>query len=181
MLIYKIFSKIISSISSFSLLILLLIIFFEYKLFKIPLLWNYIFYILVFILFSFLSIYILKKSFYNFKEKKYETDNIECEEISPWETSYIPTYIWFFLIVLGVQSISNGVIFIFILLFIIWLKLEKVSYFNFFWLILWYNFYQVKTKKTLVIIITKEKSIKWKDIFDDLIRLNDFTFLQINK
>ncbi|AXL33236.1 hypothetical protein C3I17_06015 [Campylobacter jejuni] len=105
---------------------------------------------------------------------------MNCIEIEIAEPKYIPIYIAYFVIALSVDNWKNFC-FIFILICLLILK-GKFSYFNPY-LLFSYNFYEIsinedgnKYAKYKVFLISNQK-IKNIKIHNNLIRLNDFTFL----
>lgn len=117
---------------------------------------------------------IMLQRFFN---EKY--DKVKVSSLQAIESNVIPTYLGLFVIMLGISdfSILKQVI-IMILIFIIWLGMEKNYYFNIIWVFLGYNFYSIEDEKgTIVTVISKNKNIKQKKAFESLIRLNNFTFL----
>lgn len=108
-------------------------------------------------------------------------ETVSTTEISPLEPSYIPTYIWFFVIALSLwkELGTAQLFFISLILFYAWWKLWKTAYFNMFLLALWYNFYQAKESITWVemILISKEKDRKIQYSWADAKWINNFTYL----
>lgn len=108
-----------------------------------------------------------------------KTETLNAISIKPAESSFLPTYIWLFVIALSLECC--GMIFYYsILLFILRLLLEKISYFNIFFRIFWYRFYEVIDDYNITyVLITKREDLKKNNIgFKNLIRLNNFTFLE---
>lgn len=109
---------------------------------------------------------------------------LDVKNIKPIEWTFLPTYLGLFLASLSFESnnLTIETIVIFCILYIFWLSLETMSYFNPFWLLLWYRFYEVEDIRwnTLTLIIKKKniKNINNIQSFDNLIRVNEFTFLQ---
>lgn len=134
-------------------------------------------YIFVFSLTAFFakSILFLGKKFL---EKEGSIENIE--KIRPMEGQFLPVYIGLFVIALSFNDgLTIQAFFLIFVLFILWLCFETVSYFNPFFIIWGYRFYEIETKEKITsIIITKRKDIKHIDKFEDLTRLNNFTFLE---
>ena len=106
---------------------------------------------------------------------------MECSEVTIAEPKYIPVYIAYFVIAV---SINNLLIFsvVFILIYLLILK-GKFSYFNPYLIFLGYHFYEVsidsnqeKYAKYKLFLISKQ-AIKDVKIHNELIRLNNFTFL----
>lgn len=108
------------------------------------------------------------------------TERMEIKEIKPIESTFLPVYIWLFVIALSFDSsLSVETIFLLFILFLFRRYLDSVSYFNPFFLFFWYRFYEVKSSFWLTLmLITKEKDLKSTDSIEWLIRINNFTFLQ---
>ncbi len=132
--------------------------------------------IVVALLLSHLYIYCVKKYYQNT-----QSELMECSEVTIAEPKYIPVYIAYFVIAV---SINNLLIFsvVFILIYLLILK-GKFSYFNPYLLFLGYHFYEVsidsnqeKYAKYKLFLISKQ-AIKDVKIHNELIRLNNFTFL----
>lgn len=109
--------------------------------------------------------------------------NEEAIEIRPIEGSFLPVYIWLFVIALSFSDkLESGTIILLSVLFIFWNHLDGISYFNPFWLIFSYRFYEVKTPSWgIFTLITNKKDVKITDgkyILENLIRINNFTYLQ---
>lgn len=70
--------------------------------------------------------------------------------------------------------------FLFFILFF-WVKTSKRFYFNFFWFFFGYEYYKVFSSVNCYVFISKKKDVKNIDVFNDsdLVRLNNFTFLEI--
>ena len=102
------------------------------------------------------------------------------EKIRPLEGQFLPVYIGLFVIALSFNDgLSIQAIFLIFVLFILWLCFETVAYFNPFFILLGYRFYEIETKNKITsIIITKRKDVKKINNFEKLIRLNNFTFLE---
>lgn len=114
------------------------------------------------------------------KTLKTEGNISDVVKIKPMEGQFLPVYIGLFVIALsfsGELTISS--IFLIVILFILWVSFETVSYFNPFFTILGYRFYEIETKDSVTsIIITKRKDVKQISQFTNLTRLNNFTFLE---
>lgn len=128
------------------------------------------------LLFSYFYIHCVKK--YN---SDTQSEQIECSEIEIAEPKYIPIYITYFVIAV---SINDFILFCFVFILIYLLILRgKFSYFNPY-LLFSYHFYEasINTKQDRyaqykIFLISKQK-IKNIRVHDNLIRLNDFTFLE---
>lgn len=128
------------------------------------------------LLFSYLYIYCVKKHY-----QDTQSEQIECSEIEVAEPKYIPVYIAYFVISASIDDLLTFSI-VFTLIYLLILK-GKFSYFNPYLLFFGYHFYEVsvdvnreKYAKYKLFLISKQK-IKYIKIHNNLIRLNDFTFL----
>ncbi|MFK4915439.1 hypothetical protein ACI1T6_01180 [Lactococcus petauri] len=119
-----------------------------------------------------------------FSKKAEDTSNIIS--IKPMESSVIPTYIGLFVIMLGFGEIGfQKLLPLVLLLFFLWILFERNYYFNIFWSILGYRFYEATdiNGNTITLISKKidmKNSAKDKS-FEKLARINNFTFLEVEK
>ena len=113
-------------------------------------------------------------------EKEVKSDTANIVSIQPVEHEIIPTYIGLFVIMLGLGSLSL-IYQMFIVLFIfgIWFVLmEKSYYFNLIWL-LKYRYYKVQDEiGNTYIIYSKRNDVKEVGEIQNLVRINNFTFLE---
>lgn len=102
--------------------------------------------------------------------------------IQPVEHEIIPTYIGLFVIMLGLGSLSFIYqIFIVFFIFVIWFVLmEKSYYFNLIWLLVFkYRYYKVQDEiGNTYIIYSKRNDVKEVGKIQNLVRINNFTFLE---
>lgn len=148
---------------------------------EIQIILNHIFIAIILFIFSLVVSY-----FYIFLFKKYNKDKnsetMESIEVEIAEPKYIPIYIAYFVIAL---SIPNNLLILSIVFIIIYLLIFKgrFSHFNPYLLFYGYHFYEVKIEnntkedaKYKLFLISKQK-IKNIKHHNNLIRLNDFTYL----
>ena len=113
-----------------------------------------------------------------------QNESLDVIEIEPLEGIALPIHIGLFLMALGLD-ISLTSLLILVFLFFLWSQLESVSYFNIALLFLGFHFYKVKTDSGSFSLISKEKDCKIKNgetkSFERLYRINNFTFIQLNK
>ena len=113
-------------------------------------------------------------------EKEVKSDTANIVSIQPVEHEIIPTYIGLFVIMLGLGSLSLIyqmfiVLFIFGILFVL---MEKSYYFNLIWL-LKYRYYKVQDEiGNTYIIYSKRNDVKEVGKIQNLVRINNFTFLE---
>lgn len=117
--------------------------------------------------------------------KNIQSETMKCSEIEIAEPKYIPIYIAYFVIALSIPKIEyNGwIVFwvVFVMIYFLILR-GKFSSFNPYILFCGYNFYEVLVDagkdrtKYKIFLISKQTIKSFKDN-NNLIRLNDFTFL----
>lgn len=140
---------------------------------------NFVFikYVIIFIFFVFFAWFVL------WVARKYiiPSDNVKVIDIKPIEWTFLPVYIGLFVIALSFDNnLYPETIFLLLILFIFWLFLESVSYFNPFFLIFWYRFYEIKSESNItIILIIKRKDLKIINEIDWLRRINNFTYLKV--
>lgn len=171
-------SKLFLSIGSFYLFILFYLISNEILLFPLANIHNYIIYFLIGLIFSLLCLLAIIN-------KKEEDNQDKIKSIRPLEFTFIPAYFGLLIISLSLGSFLNRieVIFLSLIIYLIWFKLENVSFFNFYWLFLNYRFYEINTEMSSYILITKRKDVKnCKTIKDlKLKRINNYSFIEVKK
>lgn len=132
-----------------------------------------IFYLLIFGSFAFLSLVFTRKVFP-------AGETLIVNEEKPIESVAVPTYIGLFVITIGLSEIPEATSWIILLvLFLFWTRLEKIFYFNPIWLFFGYRFYEVKSSnKNTYTLVTKRGRLKGKQSFENLRRINNYTFLE---
>lgn len=111
-------------------------------------------------------------------------ETFKAFSIKPAEPTYIPTYIGYFVLAISIESTSLFIIIGSILCYLLYKT--KIFYFNPL-LILWgYNYYEAEDQQgNSILLITKNKALKISTSkgrsFENLIRLNNFTFLELSK
>lgn len=125
------------------------------------------------LLFAWLTLFIADKSLKN-------SDTLVVKSIQPMESNFLPVYIGLFVIALELDSeLATENVILLILLFVFWIFLENVSYFNPFFLLFGYRFYEVTTSNDKKFtVICKMKDVKQITTLDRLIRINNFSYLQ---
>lgn len=170
-------SKLILSLSSFYLFVLFYFVSNKINLFEIMEILNYLSYFFIGGFFSYVCLVALKN--------KKETDNQNIiKSIKPIEFLYISAYLGLIIISLSLPKFlenNQALYFLITIIFIIWLKMENVSFFNFYWLFFGYRFYEIETEKSIYILISKRKDVKDKTKVNKLRlkRINNYTFLEI--
>lgn len=107
-------------------------------------------------------------------------EELKVKTIRPMESNFLPVYIGLFVVALELDntlSIESGIL-IFVL-FVFWIYLENVAYFNPFLLIFGYRFYEVTSEDdSISVIITKKPDIKQITNFESLMRITNFNFIE---
>lgn len=132
------------------------------------------------LVFSFLTLLIgtlITKGLILFYLKVLSVDKLDISHIKPAEASYIPVYISYFIITLGISDI---IIFTIVTLsLVLFIFLTKVFYFNVFAYLWGYHFYQATSKKGVeYMLILKQKDLKQIEEISNLRRLNNFAFIE---
>ncbi len=132
-------------------------------------------YLVILVVFSKILLIILKKIS--------TTDKIQegsVEELEIAIDSFLPSYLGYFFVALSIPDFKTfWILFILIYLFV---YKSKLSHFNPILLILGYKYYYFTSKGIKSLIITKRKFRNPKEIeIEKLIRINDYTFIDIAK
>lgn len=126
--------------------------------------------ILIPILFSFLSILLIKVLGH---------DSIdECKECQLADQEFLPVYLGYFFVALSIPD-TTTLVFISCIVFV-FTYLTQAQYFNPLFLLFGYHFYRIKTHNgTNVLIVAKGRIIRnpTAAFFSDLRRLNDTTYI----
>ncbi len=119
--------------------------------------------------------------FLKFCSKNFGDERAECDLVEIAEPKFVPTYIAYFVIAL---SIDDGNLCLFLIIFsgiFILVQRCKFSFFNPF-VLFGFNFYEVSIKNNTgtnyKIFLISRQNIKNINELSNLIRLNDFTFLE---
>ena len=165
------------SIASFSGFIALFLIKNNFHVFRgINILWSYVFYLATPVILALISILFITRF------PADDTLIVDGNDIVPVEGNFLPTYIGMYVISLSLGGMGTDTIAICLFLFVMWLQLGSVSYFNPFISLLGYRYYSVRSidNKTIT-LITNEKDLKNAERIDNLIRINNYTFLRMMK
>jgi len=139
---------------------------------------KYIIFVLIVLLICRIGLYLLRNCL---GDKADET--LSIKEIKPIEWSFLPVYIWLFVIALSFSesTLKLETVILMFILFLFWTRLDSVSYFNPFMLFFWYRFYEVKSdKSTTFTVITKRSDLKNITQMEWLLRINNFTFIDLS-
>ena len=171
-------SKLLLSLSSFYLFLLFYFVVNRIFLFSLLPIWNYIIYFAIGFVFSILCLI-------GVKNKKGKDNQDSVNSIRPLEFTYIPVYLGLVIISLSLGNFTDNlleIIFLSSIIYLIWLKLENVSFFNFYWLFCNYRFYEITTDMSSYLLISKRKDVKDKKALRDLNlkRINNYTFIEVD-
>jgi hypothetical protein len=140
---------------------------------KLPHFVSYIFYLLVVLLFTYLSI-----SF----SKYLGTDTLDGDSISviePANDAFLPSYLGYFFVALSVPNLETfSVVFGVICIFIFY---SRISYFNPMFFLFKFNFYYVVNNKNIKVLLITRKQLKdsKNSTFSTLKRINNYTFIDM--
>lgn len=100
-------------------------------------------------------------------------------EIELANNNFLPTYLGYFFVSLGVQDVTT-LIMVFSIIYV-FTFLSQTLYFNPIFLLFGYHFYFVKTNYNIKIFLITRKKLKLPDEFDfvDLRRINNYTFIDL--
>lgn len=96
------------------------------------------------------------------------------------ESEIIPVFVGLFVIVLGINYLNfKDSLSILMLLMLVWHFWEKQGYYNILWTVSGYHAYEVELELGVSIwILSKKKDIRKIESFENLLRLNNNTFLE---
>ena len=105
--------------------------------------------------------------------------NGSVKEIELANNNFLPTYLGYFFVSLGVEDISTLVV-VFAIIYV-FTFLSQTLYFNPIFLLFGYHFYFIKTSGNVKIFIITRKKLKTpgQDSFDNLRRINNYTFIEL--
>ncbi len=100
-------------------------------------------------------------------------------EIELANNNFLPTYLGYFFVSLGVNEIPTLVV-VFIMIYI-FTYLSQTLYFNPIFLLFGYHFYFIKTNKNIKIFLITRKQLKTPGEigFEKLRRINNYTFIDL--
>jgi hypothetical protein len=105
-------------------------------------------------------------------------DTLKINSIKVAEPIYIPVYVAYFVIAMSITTIKTFC-WITLILFLL-IRATKMFYFNPILLLFGYHFYEAQDKnETCLLLISKKTDLKGEQDFQDLYRLNNFTFLDL--
>lgn len=108
---------------------------------------------------------------------KYQKDNlIGVREVENMDGEFLPTYLGYFFIALGLDNPYIAItLFIIILIFV---SLTRVQYYNPVFLVYKYHFYKVRTEVGVMLFLITKKEIRINEKIDfiDLRRINNYVY-----
>lgn len=101
------------------------------------------------------------------------------KEIELANNNFLPTYLGYFFVSLGIEEIST-LVFVFAIIYV-FTFLSQTLYFNPIFLLFGYHFYFVKTSGNVKIFMITRKKLKvpGQDNFEELRRINNYTFIEL--
>ena len=102
-------------------------------------------------------------------------------EIKQANDSYLPSYLGFFFVA---SSVPDYITFCFVFSIIaIFVFFSRSVYFNPMYFLLGYRFYDIKTTEMVRILVVSKKNIRKAGdaVFEKTKRINDFTFIELDK
>ncbi len=105
--------------------------------------------------------------------------NGSVKEIELANNNFLPTYLGYFFVSLGVEDVSTLVV-VFAIIYV-FTFLSQTLYFNPIFLLFGYHFYFIKTSGNVKIFLITRKKLKipGQDSFDKLRRINNYTFIEL--
>jgi hypothetical protein len=112
--------------------------------------------------------------------KRLSTDSLSAQSITEIElanNSFLPTYLGYFFVSLGVNDTPTLIV-VFLIIYI-FTFLSQTLYFNPLFLLFGYHFYFLKTTNNIKVFMITKKQLKrpGDDGFQSLKRINDYTFI----
>lgn len=109
-------------------------------------------------------------------------DNLQStsvREIELANNNFLPTYLGYFFVSLGINDVSTLII-VFIIIYV-FTVLSQTLYFNPIFLLFGFHFYFVKTSRDVKIFLITKKQLKTPgdDNFERLKRINNYTFIEL--
>lgn len=103
------------------------------------------------------------------------------DEIELANNNFLPTYLGYFFVSLGVNNTPTLIV-VFLIIYI-FTFLSQTLYFNPIFLLFGYHFYFVKTTSKIKLFLITKKKLKTPghDSFENLRRINDYTFIEIKE
>lgn len=114
--------------------------------------------------------------------KKLSRDSLQAssiEEIELANNNFLPTYLGYFFVSLGVDD--SPTLFIVFAIIYVFTFLSQTLYFNPIFLLFGYHFYFIKTSMNVKIFLITKRKLKnpRMDDFEELRRINNYTFIEL--
>ncbi|MBF4487233.1 hypothetical protein [Flavobacterium sp. CSZ] len=105
--------------------------------------------------------------------------NSSVKEIELANNNFLPTYLGYFFVSLGINDISTLIV-VFTIIYI-FTFLSQTLYFNPIFLLFGYHFYFIKTSGNVKIFLITRKQLKkpGENSFEKLRRINNYTFIEL--
>lgn len=111
------------------------------------------------------------------KDSIQSNNNPVIQEVEQANNAYLPSYLGYFFVALSTPYFDT-LVFVYLILFI-FTFMSQTLYFNPLFLLFGYQFYYVTTVNNVKVFIITKKTLKdpYNIQFNDLRRINDFTFI----
>ncbi|UTX48860.1 hypothetical protein [Chryseobacterium sp. MA9] len=114
--------------------------------------------------------------------RKLPKDNLQSGSVMEIElanNNFLPTYLGYFFVSLGVNDIPTLIV-VFLIIYI-FTYLSQTLYFNPIFLLFGYHFYFIKTSANIKIFLITKRQLKTpgNDHFNNLRRINNYTFIEL--
>lgn len=114
--------------------------------------------------------------------KKLPRDRLQSSSVKEIElanNNFLPTYLGYFFVSLGVNDVSTLVV-VFMIIYV-FTFLSQTLYFNPIFLLFGYHFYFIKTSGNVKIFLISRKQLKTpgENSFENLRRINNYTFIEL--
>ncbi len=106
-------------------------------------------------------------------------NNNSVLEIELANNNFLPTYLGYFFVSLGIEDISTLIV-VFTIIYV-FTFLSQTLYFNPIFLLFGYHFYFIKTSRNIKIFLITRKQLKTpgENGFENLRRINNYTFIEL--
>ncbi len=113
------------------------------------------------------------------KLPKDSLQNSSVKEIELANNNFLPTYLGYFFVSLGVENVPT-LVFVFGIIYV-FTCLSQTLYFNPIFLLFGYHFYFIKTSGNVKIFLITRRQLKTpgNDEFEKLRRINNYTFIEL--
>ncbi|MBR3055719.1 hypothetical protein IKG64_00130 [Candidatus Saccharibacteria bacterium] len=116
-------------------------------------------------------------------KKSPDRESADIIDLNPHESQIVPSFVGMFVVSLGLAAMPiSSVIAVSVLMFLFWGILCHTSYYNPFFTLFGYRFYQARLDDVhakFVILITRRDGLKNGMKINNLRRINNYTFMEI--